>query len=166
MDFAPYSAYFESLAKRLVDIGHTNARPKFCRFNIEEVIDGLATDLDTTTPVLLLESFEGRFFDNGSDQAFDEQAGAFLIMQQAGASDFAAQNAIIDRAKRIGRKMIARLRKDSRRQVPGALSQFDLSKVEYQKVGPVFDNCYGYRFTFSWEEPTALVVDEADWLPA
>ena len=166
MDFAPYSEYFENLARRLKDIGHTPEQPKFCRFNIEEVLDGLATDLDLSTPVLLLESFEGHLNDNGGDQVFDGQDAAFLIMQDCDLTDFVAQNAIIDLAKRIGLKIIARLRKDARQRLPGALPVFDLNKVNYQKVGPVFGNAYGYRFTFGWDEPISVVVNEADWLPA
>lgn len=161
MEFSAYSAYFEALATQLRDVAHSPDNRKFCRFNIEEVLAGLAHGLDPSTPCLLLESFEGRLSEDG-DQVMDNQDAAFLIMQLCELEDFASQNAIIDRAKTIGLKVIARLRHDARK--GQGLQHFDRNSVGYEKVGPVFGNCYGYRFTFSFFNPLSLRLDPADWL--
>ncbi|MGI4870451.1 MAG: hypothetical protein ACRYFX_04645 [Janthinobacterium lividum] len=161
MTFTAYSNYFEDLATRLRDVAHTPAAPKFCRFNIEEILAGLAHGIDPSTPCLLLESFEGRLSEEG-DNVMDNQDGAFLIMKYCALEDFAAQNAIIDQAKSIGLKIVARLRHDARQGL--GLLHFDRNSVGYEKVGPVFGDCYGYRFTFSFFNPLSLRVDPADWL--
>jgi hypothetical protein len=163
MEFSAYSNYFEALATQLRDVAHTPEAPKFCRFNIEEILAGLAHGLVLDTPGLLLESFEGRLSEDG-DNVMDNQDGAFLILKACELEDFSAQNAIIDEAKRIGLKVIAKLRHDALRNQ--GLQHFDRNSVGYEKVGPVFGNCYGYRFTFSFFNPISLRVDPADWLPA
>ena len=161
MDFTAYSNYFEGLATQLRDVAHTAAAPKFCRFNIEEVLAGLAHGIDPATPCLLLEAFEGRLSEEG-DNVMDNQDAAFLILRQCELEDFASQNAIIDESKRIGLKVIARLRHDAR--AGEGLQHFDRNSVGYEKVGPVFGNCFGYRFTFSFYNPLSLRYNAADWL--
>ncbi|MGI4865451.1 MAG: hypothetical protein ACRYFZ_16125 [Janthinobacterium lividum] len=162
MNFTDYSDYFEGLATKLRDVAHTPDAPKFARFNIEEILAGLAHGLDPTTPCLLLESFEGRLSEEG-DNVMDTQDAAFLIMQHCELEDFAAQNAIIDLAKRIGFKVISKMRHDAR--AGTGLQHFDRNSVGYEKVGPIFGQCFGYRFTFSFFNPVSLRVNPADWLP-
>jgi hypothetical protein len=162
VNFTDYSDYFELLATKLKDVAHTPDAPKFARFNIEEILAGMAHGIDPTTPCLLLESFEGRLSEEG-DNVMDTQDAAFLIMQWCELEDFGAQNAIIDRAKKIGFKIVAKLRHDARKDV--GLKHFDRNSVAYEKVGPIFENCFGYRFTFSFFNPVSLAVNAADWLP-
>ena len=162
MEFSAYSAYFEDLATRLRDVAHTPETPKFCRFNIEEILANLAHGIDPSTPCLLLESFEGRLTEEG-DSVIDNQDAAFLLMQSCELEDFAAQNAIIDQAKKIGLKVIARLRHDAR--AGTGLLHFDRNSVAYEKAGPIFGNCFGYRFTFSFFNPISLRMNPTDWLP-
>jgi hypothetical protein len=162
VNFTDYSDYFEGLATKLRDVAHTPDNPKFARFNIEEILAGMAHGLDPTTPCLLLESFEGRLTEEG-DNVMDTQDAAFLIMQHCELEDFAAQNAIIDLAKRIGFKVVAKLRHDARK--GEGIKHFDRNSVGYEKVGPIFGECFGYRFTFSFFNPVSLAVNPADWLP-
>lgn len=162
MNFTDYSDYFELLATKLKDIAHTKDEPKFARFNIEEILAGMAHGLDPTTPCLLLESFEGRLTEEG-DNVMDTQDAAFLIMQHCELEDFKEQNAIIDRAKTIGFKLVAKLRSDARKDL--GLKHLDRNSVGYEKVGPIFGTCFGYRFTFSFFNPVGLAVNPADWLP-
>ncbi len=162
MNFTDYSDYFELLATKLKDVAHTPAVPKFARFNIEEILAGLAHGLDPTTPCLLLESFEGRLSEEG-DNTMDTQDAAFLIVQHAELEDFKAQNGIIDRSKKIGLKVVAKMRKDAR--AGTGVQHLDRNSIGYEKVGPIFGTCFGYRFTFSFFNPISLAVDPADWLP-
>ncbi|RYE90580.1 MAG: hypothetical protein EOO37_02630 [Cytophagaceae bacterium] len=161
MNFTDYSNYFELLATKLIDVAHTPDNPKFARFNIEEILAGLAHGLDPETPCLLLESFEGRLSEEG-DNVIDTQDAAFLIIQSCELEAFAAQNDIIDRAKQIGFKVIAKLRHDAR--AGEGLKYFERNSVGYEKVGPIFGNCYGYRFTFSFFNGVSLKLNPADWL--
>jgi hypothetical protein len=162
VEFTEYSNYFEALATKLRDVAHTKDNPKFARFNIEEILAGMAHGLDPVTPCLLLESFEGRLSEEG-DNVMDNQDAAFLIMQHCELEAFDAQNEIIDRAKKIGLKVVAKLRSDARKDI--GLKHFDRNSVGYEKVGPIFGTCFGYRFTFSFFNPISLAVNPADWLP-
>ncbi len=162
MDFVPYSDYFEQLASKSKAIAHNAPRPRFCRFNIEEVLGALRHDVDITEFCLFLESFEGSLSENDSDQVFDNQDGAFLILKACPSEDFAAQNQILDDSKRIALQFVARIRKDARAGV-SLFQKLDLNSIEYHKVGPVFDNCYGHRVSFSNEEAISLVVKKDDW---
>lgn len=162
MNFTDYSDYFEAIATKLKDVAHTKDAPKFARFNIEEILAGMAHGLDPSTPCLLLESFEGRLSEEG-DNVMDTQDAAFLIIQHAALEDFKAQNGIIDRAKQIGFKVVAKMRHDAR--LRQGLEHLDRNSIGYEKVGPIFGTCFGYRFTFSFFNPVSLKLNPADWLP-
>ncbi|WP_460444293.1 hypothetical protein, partial [Amycolatopsis magusensis] len=62
---------------------------------------------------------------------------------------------------------IARLIRDKRLAVQGGLPRelrgFNASSVPYQKVGPVFENAFGYRFEVSFTENENLILEASDW---
>ncbi len=146
MEFSAYISYFEAIARSHRQIAHSEQEKHFCRMNIEEVISDLRSQL--LYPALLLESFEGGIIDHLSDNFLDKQEGAFMILKQCHNDDFEMENLLLDECRQIGMDIISRMIKDRR---DFLLQGFDPASVHYQKVGPVFDNAFGYRFSFSIE---------------
>lgn len=168
MELQAYTDYFLDVATRLKDIGHTEAKERFTRFNIEEVFSGLRSKIDLNNFCLCLESFEGSLSANNANQVFDNNIGAFVIVKNCQIDNFVMETQICDQAKKIGLKVVAKMVYDVELRykglVPVALKNFDISSVQYEKVGPVFDNCFGYRFTFLTYDSLTLVHNPNDYL--
>jgi hypothetical protein len=171
MDADKYVAYFEDLATNLKDIGHTPDKKKFSRIDIEEVLTSMRTSLDMTTMCLVLEMLEGQLNDNISDNIMNMQAGAFLLLRHVKKGDYAAENVAMADAFKIFVKLLSKIKKD-RETFPmndanrsnGLVKYFDFSSVKYNKVGPIFDNCYGLRIEFGFSESVSFAFNPNDWL--
>lgn len=148
MKAALYISYFENLARKHKSILHTDAQKHFYRLDIEEVLTGLRTPIKY--PALILEMHEGRILNNASDNIRDLQTGAFMIVKQVSKKDdFKEEMSALEECLNIGYDIIARMWQDRHNRV---LNSFDIGTVNYSKVGPVFDNAYGYRFTFGLDD--------------
>ena len=159
-----YVEYFEEISRQHTEIQHTDDEKHFARINIEEVLTGLRSSI--LTPALILESFEGGLIDNKSDNILADRMGAFMILKQVQMDNFTQEAEFLDDCERIGLDVIRRMRRDARVQPiqDRLLRGLQLSKVGWMKVGPVFDNWYGYRFTFSLEDYETMKYDDSKWL--
>ncbi|MBC6698089.1 hypothetical protein [Hymenobacter sp. BT190] len=151
--------YFELMATKLKEIRHTPALPRFVRFNIEEVLKGLRHNLNMTSYCLLLEAPEGVIDDNQADQFWDNQVVSYMVLRQVELNDFAAERATVAEARKIGVKILTRILSDER------FGEVNLAEdpVEYEKVGPVFNNAFGYRISFTAKDPISLAYKSSDW---
>lgn len=161
MEFSEYIAYFEEVSRKHKGIGHTDAEKHFYRLDIEELITGLRSDLNF--PCLLLESLTGHLNDTDADSVQDILTGAFTILKQVDPGDFTMEMQALQESIRIGKDIISKIRHDSRRTKVPVIEGFFLSSVLYEKVGPVFDNCYGYRFMFSFQQQIDLSFNPDSW---
>ena len=150
--------FFRSVATRYVPISHTEAQPRFCRFDLEELTAQLRQDIDTSQFCLLMETPTGKLLDNGGDGFFDDQALAFWVIRQVPQNDFAQERLTLSLARQHGRNIVLKCRAE----MPG-LEPLSLSSVEYDKVGPIFNNCYGYRYSFVQPDQLDPRLDPADW---
>lgn len=158
MDNAALETLFTEIASNSTAINHRPEAPKFCRFNLDEAFSKLRADLDLTTHVLLLEDVTGEIDDNQADQPFDNQAIAYLVMKQVEENDFPGERDALNEARRIGKAILAMLL----RKMPEL--RLDQAQLKYDKVGPLFGNAYGYRFSFIHAEPLNLAIQAGDWL--
>ena len=159
-----YVSYFRGIATQNKEIGHTDKETHFYRMNVEEVLQGLRTDIHS--PALILEAFEGKLVDGKSDNNLADRMGAFMIIKQVEVDNFDEEHKVLDDCERIGLNIIKRMRRDSRTNpIQDRLLQgLDLNRVNWQKVGPVFDNYFGYRFIFSIIEHENMRYDDTLWL--
>lgn len=154
-----YISYFENIARRHKSILHTDSAKHFYRMDIDEVLTGLRTDI--RYKVLILENHEGKFTDQLSDNIYEIQSGAFLVLDNlAKNGDYNAIATIQDACYQIGLDIYSWIKKDkAARVLPG----IDINSFAYQKVGPLFDNAYGYRFTFNISKANGLAFDASKW---
>ena len=158
MDNSTAEAYFKQVAIDFAPVSHTDAAPRFARFDLEELMGQLRQNLDTTHFCLLMETPTGKLEQNGGDAYFDNQALAYWLIRQVETNDFDGERDTLHLARKYGHQVLARCRQT----LPG-LEPLDLSTVEYDKVGPVFGNCYGYRFAFLQPDTTEIRLDADLW---
>lgn len=158
-----FEAYFEKIATELKDIAHVpGARlERFKRMDIEEVLTALRGNIDLDSFCLLLESLNGNLEDNGADTDFNNQVSAFLVLRNCPEGDFLMQRETLKMALQIGFKVVSRLKKDAREGL--GLENFKSTGLTYEKVGPLFDGAYGYRFELAFFDEVDLSFNPDDW---
>lgn len=169
LPYSEYESYFETLATRFKLIGHTPEKPKFAALDIEHILSNQKGKLDINSPVFILESPEGKFAWQ-NDTFMDTKFGAFMILQYAKPNNPEARRQVLDNTQEIGMKVIARmqyerliLNKGVKDLYPHFILFFNLDDTKYQKVGPVFNDCYGWRFEFDLSEQSKLPFDSDEW---
>ena len=113
----------------------------------------------------LRDCFEGHLVDNNADLILDDKTCAFTILIKGKVNDIPARRINLEKARQIGLDVISRLKKYKRTMTTDYLKWrgFDINSVSYFKVGPVFDDAYGYRFTFVVASPENLAYDATKW---
>jgi hypothetical protein len=164
---AVYLNYFEQMARQLLQIGHSTTKKRFARINIEEVLTGLRNSINLSDWCMFLESYEGKLILKADETAADIITGAFMIVKNVQPDNFVQEAMVLDQSKAIGIKIVSRMILDKQKAyqgtAPAFMRGFDVSSVNYQKVGPLFDNAYGYRFEFSVLANENLLVSAEDW---
>lgn len=158
-----YRNYFETIAINNKLIGHVTGdedNKRFYALDIEEVLNGLRRNF--TGYSLILEDFESKFSDQLADNIREYHQSAFSIVKNydARADGNDALTTILDSTYAIVKQIITKVRKDYRNRV---LSGLDINSFQLHKVGPILTAAYGYRCTFSFNQPANLAFVPAQW---
>jgi len=168
MQYKDYQDYFEDLATAHKAIQHTEAKKRFCDVDPEEIIKGLRTGIDYKNYCLILESFDVRGADRYSDNPRGIYSGAFWVIKHCKASDYTMKKTILNESLDIVYAILARIKKE-KEIIPkqATIPHFvDVNSFSINKIGPVGDNCYGWRteFNFNNSLSQALKYNQSDWL--
>jgi hypothetical protein len=158
MDNPTIEAFFEDVARRFVPVSHTDANPRFCRFDMEELVSGFRQKMDTTGFCLLLETPTGRLIDNDGDGYFDQQELAFWLVRGVELNNFTKERETLHLAREYGKQILVECRNKLTAQFP-----LDLKTVEYDKVKLPFDNVMGYRYSFTQDDVLVVVPAAGNW---
>lgn len=167
MTHSEYISFFEDLATRHKSLLHSGSEKHFVRANIEELITGLRSKV--AWPCLVLESYELNLIDHKSDNIYLVPTGAFSILTKVTRDDYTQENEAINACMGIGLDIITAIRKEYRAMGTPAesaarkIKYFDPATVKAYKVGPVLENCFGYRFEFQIGNPQSLAYDTNKW---
>lgn len=167
MNLADYEDYFIDIAIHHKQILHQDAdyERTFKRDSIDALITTMRSDLAVDKRyALILENPEGNLGDGFSDNPRDYQRGAFWIIKNIAKGDIVADKAVRTEAKRICISVISKLRDDHRKGIKTPfLKALDINSIQYHPVGPVLDNCVGYRCEFMFNEFIDLSFKPSDW---
>lgn len=163
-----YIDYFEGLATRLKAIAHNETSHK--AFFVIESVDDMREVQESlrrnmVTPALLLEEFEDDLSDNNADNNREVIRGAIAVIVRVSAKDVVSIRDARNQARAIARKLVFKMKRDS---INGYLAENGITaKLESKGfgVGPVADNCFGWRYDFTWSSSLNTADDSADWLP-
>lgn len=167
--YTEYEAYFLDLATRYHRIAHSEDNNHFAVMDIDDILSAMKSSLNFDTPSMILENPEGKLTYANTGMR-DENFGAFLILQQSiTRGDVQQRRAVMDLTKSVGMGICGRMLLDKTNRFKGNktpprfIEFFDLSQVKYFKVGPIFSNCYGWRFEFNIGQDAPIYYDPADW---
>jgi hypothetical protein len=170
MTIKDFVDYFENVAKGNKIISHATPQDRvaFKRIDIEDVINGIRSDLEGVS--MYLESPEIKPADALSDNPRKLFKGAFLIMKPVDVSDVDQILEALDICQTVCDQILAKILNDLKKHKinslhPFKIKGFNVGSVDMQKVGPIFGNSYGYRFTFTLDQTftSNLILDQADW---
>jgi hypothetical protein len=161
-------AYFQNLAKNHTELRHSiDKRKTFFfivdKYDLSEFDQALRSEL-SHYPALLLDGIEGSLNDNGSANYTDEIIISFSILDKAKGKE--AIRAARKKAKQIGMQFITRMRIDSNAGkflVADSNVRFRIYNVNYEPIGRIDPDLYGYIFSFKIDCPFSFAPTNAIW---
>lgn len=179
MRHSHYVHLFRGLAETHGRIRHTEQAPRFARVIVS--IDPLQRVVDMAElsenvlgqrlkpgpgdQVLVLESCQTIYRDNGGDNRVRRRHGAFMVLEQAVAGNFDDIERTIDRTEETGEQLLAAVLDHFKSQVK---VRWDVSDITSDTLGPLGDGTwYGTRFDFEFTNPAnaAFSYNPAHFLP-
>jgi len=155
-DISSYIEYFRRLATEHKEING------FYMMDINEILDGLRSTVKY--PALILENISGSYLASNLDNPLEVINGGFLILDHLpNPDDFQGEVTIIDRMKQIGHQIIARMLHDQLKcelLAEKAIAGFEINTVSYEMLGPVFDNDFGFQWSFILKNPISINVND------
>ncbi|MDX5510636.1 MAG: hypothetical protein LPK01_00320 [Hymenobacteraceae bacterium] len=164
-----YNALFRDMARRHIDIQHTEKECRFLRMtlssdpvarmlDLREFYDALAGKLKLNGKcAMVLQSYEADYNDNEGDHYTKEFIGGMIILGKVKQGDYDQQEEVQDKTEEIGEDILGMVLE----QFGASYSphrHMTASDISSQKVGPVGDNFYGTRFDFSFSEPAGQAL--------
>ncbi|MCX6267038.1 MAG: hypothetical protein NTW16_06735 [Bacteroidetes bacterium] len=160
-DVRAYLHYFQGLAIEHVQIND------FFVMDINEPLAALRGEMKF--PALIMNTLSGHFVAPNRDNILDEVKAGFLIIDRLdNVDDFSSEMLLLQNMKQIGTDIIARMNRDLIKCEPSAIKAFHgfhFSSVSYQMIDGIFDNCFGFLFTFKVFSKMNLDYDPLKWVP-
>lgn len=156
-----YKDYFENIAVKNKAILHSGSDKRFFALDVEDLLTSFKADF--TGFGLILENFDVSYFDHKADNVrqFPECAFSVVKIFDRKNNDNDALVALKNTSFTTVEQIIARIRKDYRDRV---LSGLETDSFKIHWVGPIAGNCFGYRCTFSFNQPASgLAYDASLW---
>jgi len=162
-----YKDYFENIARKQASIRHEENN-KECFFYIEDwnntqpIAQKLARQAGNA--ILVLEEYDDEVNDSNADNNRVSIYGAFVVIKHVSDSRGDKDTAKED-CRRIAKSIVHKLKWDA---LNGVLNtQKIVCKMDSRgfSVGPVFNNYWGWRYSFAWTAPENIALNPADWLP-
>ncbi len=139
--YLDYINYFESIAAEFLN--HTPTEKHFFRMGLEEFLNGLQTSVNY--PAMLLDKYDYKYIDNGSDDVMKERTIAFLIIDNASdTEDYTRIDNIFDFTENIIDRIFNKIRNDIHYPKNDFLKYIYLNNIEVTPVENYADGNYGY----------------------
>lgn len=158
-DVRSYISYFQQLANEHTEI------LDFYIMDINEPLMAMRGEMQF--PALILHQLAGKLEAPNLDNTLDSVNGGFMILGRLdNLDDFPGEMTMLQKMKQIGADIIARMIHDvwkceelAQKAIPG----FDLNTVQYEMIDQVFENSFGFIFTFTIKATIDLQYDESKW---
>lgn len=135
----------------------------FYRFNWNEINGKFRSGVQV--PALLLESHSAELSTNSTKTTtFNGRSISFLIIDFAGKSDdYDKQEEVLDRLENIVIDIASYLKKLNGERDSWLFGKFDPQFLSYEKVGPIFDNMYGWNVLYTLKNHEDLTFKPDNW---
>jgi hypothetical protein len=161
--FSDLVKYFEKLASEHIEIKHTAIEKHFYRFELDEVLTGLCSNIKY--PALILEGYDFNYSESNSDNIRKKRSGAFILIDKVkDMKDYNKIHEVWDSMEVIGDDLLVKMKADKEsRQVP-VLRDFNINECEGVPLAVPQLGQHGVRFTFNLTSPVNNIVDKSRWL--
>lgn len=164
-NFSDLISYFEDLARRHVEIKHSDREKHFFRMEVDEVLGGI-NRTDVRYPMLILEGYSFSFTDNRSDNILKNRQGAFILMGYVNdITNYTAIHEQWDFLETIVDDFLAKIKADKRNPKTPVIRNFDFDNVEVSLIMNEIGNNIGLRVRYTLTSPQPMDVDQTKWLP-
>jgi hypothetical protein len=161
--FSDLVSYFEKLASEHKEIKHTSAKKHFYRFELDEVITALCSNINY--PALILEAYDFNYGDSQSDNIMKHRSGAFILIDKVpDQGDYNRIHEVWDKMEQIGDDILVRMRADKASRNEPAVRDFNISASEGVPFSVKSLGQYGVRFTFTLKSAVNNEIDTTRWL--
>ncbi len=160
--FSDLVAYFKSLAEKHVDIRHSATSKHFYRFELDEVITGMCSNIKY--PALILEAYDFNYRESNSDNIRKKRTGAFIIIDRVkDQKNFEEIHEVWEKCEEIGNDILIKMREDKESGLYPVLRDFNISETEGIPFPVISLGQYGVRISFAMESAVSNEVNEAKW---
>ena len=158
-DVRAYLHYFQTISLEHVGIFD---------FFVMDINEPLAALRDRIMyPALIMNSLSGSITSPNHDNVLDETKGGFLIISRLSkVDDFSGEMILLQQMKQIGMDIISRMNYDLMKCEPRAqkaILGFNLNSVSYEMIDGIFDNCFGFIFTYRFSSAANISYDPNKW---
>jgi hypothetical protein len=162
-EFNDLVTYFESLAESHKDIRHSATQKHFFRFELDEVLTGMCSNLKF--PAVILEAYDFNYMEAGADNILKRRSGAFIILDRVkDLKNFSEIHEIWDKCEEIGNDFLIKMRADKESGLYPVIRDFTINESEGIPFPLVSLGQCGVRFTFNITSAVNNEVDNSKWL--
>lgn len=135
----------------------------FYRFNMNEIMGSFRAGVQV--PALLLESHSSDLESQTNMVSnFNARKINFLLLDFTGKADnFNKQDEVLDKLENIALDIISYLVKQNKNPKHFLFGMFDINTVQIEKVGPLFDNMYGWNVLYTLKDHEPMTYDDTKW---
>jgi hypothetical protein len=135
----------------------------FYRFNWNEINGKFRSGVQT--PALLLESHSAQLNSNPNNTTtFNGRDISFLLLDFTGKVDnYDKQEEVLDTLENIGLDIASYLKKLHNDRNSWLYGKFIIDSFKMEKVGPIFDNMYGWNVLYTLKNHEDLTFDLNKW---
>ncbi len=163
--FKELVAYFERLAAGHASLVHTPTEKHFFRFELEEMLTGMRSEVNY--PALVLEGYDFNFVDGESDNVHKRISCAFMIIGKvADKGDYDAIHSLWDSLEEIGDEVIIRILHDKRERKTPVLAYFSARSVTGSPLTDMNLIHFGFRYEFQLSWPVSNDINPEVWKDA
>ncbi len=162
--FSDLVSYFEKLAREHTEIKHSSTEKHFYRFELDEVITGMCTNIKY--PALILEGYDIDYNESSSDNIRKRRNGAFILIDRVSdLKDFAKIHEKWDELEEIANDILIRMKTDKENRQFPVLRGFDIADCNVSLLSVRELGQHGIRVSFNIISPVNSVLDPTRWIP-
>jgi len=120
-------------------------------------LDEAMEKLRSNVPIMLFAEDEGDGFLSLERGNFDHGFHSFYIMDFAKLGDSSDRYRALNVCMAAALKILSEMKKDSG-DFGSACYGIDWSRIDYQRIGPMFNNAWGYMFTYVLRNENFLLI--------
>lgn len=154
--------------KKLVDFHRKiadahNTINGFYRFNWNEINGQFRSGIGQ--PAMLLESYSAELEENANATTnFNSRAMSFLVITYAGKiGAFDQQDQVLDDLENVALDIVAYLKQQHKTSDSILFGMIEKGSIRYEKVGPLFDNMYGWNVLYILKNHEPMCYEPANW---